>query len=118
MIETNNPAGFYYIEVRSVKKYKTFRTLNVSEDFSIRRVIGQQADGIWETVKWLVGKASAHVEDGKLVAENQSVQDLFKRFDGEPKFISGNRFTAKEYKNIAANEPNFPFTAKYISESS
>ena len=97
MSYAKNQNGFYYIEVKPVEEYKRFRTLGADsgEKDGIERVVGQRADGVWETVKWLVGKESAHVENGSLVADNSSAKKLFERLDSEPKHIAGNRFKAK-----------------------
>ena len=96
MSYAKNQAGFYYIEIRLTAKYKTFRTQRAGEKDGIERVGGQRADGVWETVKWLVSREMAHVENGKLVADHSHAKELFDRLDAEPKFIEGNRFKAQE----------------------
>lgn len=89
--------GFYYIEVKPIAEYKTFRTLrNTSEKDGIERVGGQREDGSWDTVKWLVNKEMAHVENGKLVADDPAVKELFDRLGSKPKQIEGVRFRAKD----------------------
>ena len=96
MTAAKNRTGFHYIEVRPVENYKAFRARAIGDTDGIERVVGQRADGVWETVKWLVGKTLAHVENGSLVADYAAAQELFDRFDSQPKHIEGNRFEAQE----------------------
>lgn len=86
---------FFYIEVKSPKEYKTFRTQEVDETVGIERVAGQREDGYWETVKWLVSKQIAHVENGRLVADRPEAKELFDKLEAAPKHIEGSRFEAK-----------------------
>ncbi len=88
--------GFYHIEVRPKEDYKRFRAQDVGEKGGIERVGGQCEDGVWETVKWLVGKELEHVENGRLVADHRNAKELFDRLDSEPKHIEGNSFEAKD----------------------
>lgn len=90
-----NQCEFYYIEVKPKEEYKTFRTQDVGKPDRIERVAGQRADGVWETVKWLVNKRLAHIENGTLVADERDAQELFDNFDAAPRHIEGNRFEAK-----------------------
>lgn len=96
MGHAENQTGFYYIEVRSKEKYKTFRTRDAGEKDGIERVIGQREDGIWETVKWLLNKEMAHVENGRLVADHPNAKELFDCLDSAPIYVEGNRFKAKD----------------------
>ena len=106
-----NQGGFYYIEVRPITLYKSFRTLgNAGEKSGIECVVGQRADGVWDTVKWLIGKELAHVENDRLVADHEDAQNLFDRLRSEPKRIEGNRFEAKE--RDAGRRKNQPTEAR------
>lgn len=96
MSYAKNQAGFYYIEVRPIAEYKTFRTRDVGVKRGIERVAGQRADGFWDTVKWLVSEEMAHVENGRLVADDADAKELFDKLDAEPKHIEGNRFEARD----------------------
>jgi len=89
-------SGFFYIEVRPKDEYKTFRTRDAGEQDGIERVVGQREDGSWDTVKWLVSKEMAHVENGRLVADHLGAKELFNRLDSEPRHIEDNRFEAKD----------------------
>ena len=88
-------SDFFYIEVKSKEEFKTFRTQEVSGKNGIERVVGQREDGTWETVKWLVSKKMAHVENGKLVADDKDARELFDKLNHVPKHIEGDRFEAK-----------------------
>ena len=61
--------NYYHIEVREGDDFETFRTQDVGDPGHLQRVSGKRASGSWATVKWLVGKEDAHVEDGKLVGD-------------------------------------------------
>lgn len=89
-------SNFYHIEVKSQREFKRFRVQDVSTDGCIECVGGQHADGTWDTVKWLVSKDLAHVEDGKLVADHADAQELFDRLEIVPIHLTGDRFTAKK----------------------
>lgn len=95
MRHAKNESGFYYVEIRPLAEYKTFRVRDLGEKEGIERVVGQRADGVWDTVKWLIGKKLAHIAGGKLVADCRDVQELFEKLGCEPKHIEGNRFEAK-----------------------
>ncbi len=96
MSEAKNQGGFYYIEVRPKEDYKTFRTHDVGDKDGIERVGGQRADGSWETVKWLVSKKMARVENGRLVADHPEAKKLFDELGLKPKLIEGNCFEATD----------------------
>ncbi len=87
---------FYYIEVRPKEEYKAFRTRAENEKNGIERVAGQRADGTWDTVKWLVSTALAHIENGRLVADHADAQELLDKLDAEPQHLEGNRFVAQD----------------------
>ncbi len=86
--------GFYHIEVKSPEEFKRFRTQDFSKKGGIERVGGQREDGYWETVKWLIAKGLAHIEDGELIADDKEVHELFDKLDAVPKQIEGDRFEA------------------------
>jgi hypothetical protein len=100
MSKGRNQSEFYYIEVKSKTEYKTFRVYDVDENGGIERVDGQREDGTWETVKWLVNKKRAHVENGKLIADHPRAKELFEKLETEPIQIEGKLF--KAMRNIAS----------------
>lgn len=89
---------FYHIEVRPPREFKRFRIARSGS--GIERVGGQCENDVWKTVKWLVSKEFVHVENGRLVADNQTVRELFDTFDSEPRLIKDNRFNAKEREKM------------------
>lgn len=95
---------FYHIEVRPKEEFKTFRTQDVGEKGGLERVGGQRENGSWDTVKWLVSKEMAHVENGKLVADHPDAKELFDELGSEPKHIEGDRFEAKDRPKVAEKD--------------
>jgi hypothetical protein len=92
--------NYYHIELRQGDDFETFRTQDVGDPGHLQRVGGKRATGSWATVKWLVSKEDAHVEDGKLVGDTQEVRDLIKRLRSTPRQIRGDRFKAKPRRNV------------------
>lgn len=83
---------FYHIEILSKKDFKVFRTLESGADNGIKRVIGQRTDGTWETVKWIIRKGLARVENGILIAVRQNAEELFANLKSPPIQIRDNIF--------------------------
>lgn len=91
---------YFHIEVRPKDEFVTFRTQDVGKKNGIERVGGQRENGSWETVKWLVNKEMAHVENGRLVADHPDAKELFDKLGAEPRRIEGDIFEAKERPNV------------------
>ncbi len=92
--------NYYHIELRSGDDFETFRTQDVGDPGHLQRVGGKRAGGGWSTVKWLVSKEDAHVEDGKLVGDTQEAKDLIRKLRSRPTQIRGDRFQAKPRRNV------------------
>jgi len=92
--------NYYHIELRSGDDFETFRTQDVGDPGHLQRVAGKRAGGGWSTVKWLVAKEDAHVEDGKLVGDTREAKDLLKKLRSKPSHIRGDRFEAKPRRNV------------------
>jgi len=92
--------NYYHIEVRDGGEFETFRTQDVGDPGHLQRVSGKRASGSWATVKWLIGKEDAHVEDGKLVGDTKDAKDLLKKLRTRPVKIRGDRFEAKPQRNV------------------
>jgi hypothetical protein len=92
--------NYYHIEVRDGGDFETFRTQDVGDPGHVQRVSGKRASGSWATVKWLIGKEDAHVEDGKLVGDTKDAKDLLKKLRTRPVKIRGDRFEAKPRRNV------------------
>lgn len=102
--------NYYHIELRDGSDFETFRTQDVGDEGHLQRVAGKRPSGSWATVKWLVSKEDAHVEDGKLVGDTKDAKDLIKRLRSRPVQIRGDRFQAKPRRNLA--ERSKPTTAQ------
>jgi hypothetical protein len=86
--------------VRDGADFETFRTQDVGDPGHVQRVSGKRASGSWATVKWLIGKEDAHVEDGKLVGDTKDAKDLLKKLRTKPVKIRGDRFESKPRRNV------------------
>jgi hypothetical protein len=101
---------YYHVEVREGGDFETFRTQDVGDPGHLQRVSGKRASGSWATVKWLIGKEDAHVEDGKLVGDTKDAKDLIKKLRSRPVQIRGDRFESKPRRNVP--ERTKPTTAQ------
>jgi hypothetical protein len=86
---------YYHVELRRNEDFATYRTQDVGAPGHIQRVAGKREGGPWATVKWLIGKEDAHVENGTLVGDTKDAKDLLKKLRSKPVHISGDRFEAK-----------------------
>jgi hypothetical protein len=102
--------SYYHIEVRDGSDFETFRTQDVGDPGHLQRVGGKRASGSWATVKWLISKEDAHVEDGRLVGDTAEAKDLLKKLRRKPVQIRGDRFEAKDRRNVP--EKSKPTTAQ------
>lgn len=93
---------YYHIELRRGEDFETFRTQDVGDPGHIQRVAGKREGGSWATVKWLIEKGDAHVEDGRLVGDTQDAKDLLRRLRSRPVHLSGDRFEAKPRRSGAS----------------
>lgn len=93
--------NYYHIELREGDDFETFRTQDVGDEGHLQRVAGKRPSGAWATVKWLVSKKDAHVEDGKLFGDTRDAKDLIRRLRSRPVHIQGDRFKAKPRRTIA-----------------
>src|SRR6266508_2472055 len=101
---------YYHIEVREGDDFETYRTQDVGEAGHLQRVAGKRSSGSWATVKWLISKEDAHVEDGKLVGDTKDAKDLIKKLGSQPVQVSGERVKAKDRRNVP--EKSKPTTAQ------
>ena len=97
---SSGQGNYYHIELRDGSDFETFRTQDVGDPGHLQRVAGKREKGSWATVKWLVSKADAHVEDGKLVGDTQEARDLIRKLRSRPTQIRGDRFEAKPRRNV------------------
>jgi hypothetical protein len=65
---------YYRIKVRPKNQFSIFRIEHLSENDSIQ-ITGKLADGSWGTQQWLINKGDVRLENGKLVADDERIQD-------------------------------------------
>jgi hypothetical protein len=92
--------NYYHVEVREGRDFETFRTQDVGDAGHLQRVGGKRPTGSWATVKWLISKDDAHVENGKLVGDTKDAKDLIKKLGSQPVHVTGDRFKAKDRPDI------------------
>ena len=92
--------NYYHVEVRPKDEFTTFRTQDVGDSGHVQRVAGKRSSGSWATTKWLISKEDAHVEHGKLVPDTKEAKDLIKNLGSEPVQKTGDRFEAKDRRNV------------------
>ena len=103
---------FFHIELRPSNQFVAFRVQDVGEPDGVERVAGLRASGSWDTVKWLVEKTHAHVEDGHLIADSAEARKLFKSLGSEPVLVDGDRFRARPRRDIPESEKPTPAMRK------
>ncbi len=99
---------FFHIEVRPRTEFSGFRNQDVGRRGGIERVAGRREDGSWDTQKWLIGKALAHVEGGKLIADASAAQKVLKSLGSVPRHLGGDRFKAEPRRDIPESEKPTP----------
>jgi|GEM_PF-4803962 len=65
---------YYRIKVRPKNQFSTFRIEHLTENDSIE-ITGKLADGSWGTQQWLINKGDVRIENGRLVADDDRIQD-------------------------------------------
>ncbi len=97
---TQGGGNYYHVEVRPNEGFTAFRTQDVGGKGHLQRVAGKRSSGSWATVKWLIGKEDAHVEDDKLVADTKDAKDLLKKLGSKPVRTRGDLFEAQPRRNV------------------
>ena len=92
---------YYHVEVRPGESFVTFQTQDVGRRGHIQRVAGRRLSGYWTTVKWLIGKEDAHIQDEKLVPDSKAAKDVIKQLGSQPVRLVGDRFRAKPNRNVS-----------------
>ena len=87
--------GYYHIEVRSKGDFVTFRTQDVGRRGHIQRVAGKRSSGSWDTVKWLIGKEDAHIENNRLIPDTTGARKVLEQLGSKPVRLRGDRFEAR-----------------------
>jgi hypothetical protein len=99
---------FFHIEVRPSRQFVRFRVQDVGGPGGVERVAGQRVSGSWDTVKWLVEKTHAHVEDSCLVPDSAEAKELFASLGSAPRHVVGDRFSAEPRRDIPDSEKPTP----------
>ena len=99
---------YYHIEVRPRDDFLTFRTQDVGRRGHIQRVAGKRASGYWSTVKWLIDKDDAHVQDKKLVPDTKAAKEVIAQLASEPMHMVGDRFKARPRPNVPEEDKPTP----------
>ena len=92
---------YYHVEVRPREEFVTFQTQEVGRRGHIQRVAGRRSSGYWTTVKWLIGKEDAHIQDEQLVPDTKAAKDVIKQLGSQPVRLVGDRFRAKPNPNVS-----------------
>jgi hypothetical protein len=100
--------NYYHIGVRPKADFVTFRTQDVGEPGHIQRVAGKRGSGSWDTVKWLISKEDAHIEDGKLIPDSSEAEKLLSELGSRPVHVKGDIFEARPRPNVPENEKPTP----------
>ena len=91
---------YYHVGVRDKSDFETFRTHDIGDEGGLQRLAGKRSSGSWDTVKWLISKDFAHVENGRLVADHDDAQELLDRLGSTPKHVKGDFFEARPRPNV------------------
>jgi hypothetical protein len=97
---TAGTGEYYRITVRPKEEFVTFRTQDVGGSGHIERVAGKRRSGSWDTQAWLISKADAHVEGGRLVPDTDEAKHVLEELGSKPRHVKGDAFEAKPRPNI------------------
>jgi len=98
---TTGRGDYYHVEVRPGEEFVTFQTQDVGRRGHIQRVAGRRSSGYWATVKWLIGKEDAHIQDTQLIPDTKAAKDVIKQLGSQPVRLVGDRFRARPNPNIS-----------------
>ena len=101
---TTGEGHYYQIEILSRRNFVEFRTEEIGRKGHIQRVAGQRPNGSWETVRWLIAKSDADVEDGQLVPKTANARKVFKELGSAPVHVKGDRFKTTARRNGKGSE--------------
>lgn len=114
---TGGEGDYYHVEVRRSEDFKTFRTQDVGEPGHIQRVAGKRGSGSWDTVKWLISKDDAHIENGHLVSDSSEAKKVLAELGSQPVHCKGDIFDANPRPNVAEAEKPTPAQKRARSEN-
>jgi hypothetical protein len=99
---------YYHVAVRPKEDFVTFRTQDVGKPGHIQRVAGKRQSGSWDTVKWLISKHDAHIEDGRLIADTKEAKQVLGDLASPPRRARGDLFEARPRRNVPEREKPTP----------
>jgi hypothetical protein len=99
---------YYHVAVRGKEGFVTFRTQDVGERGHIQRVAGKRPSGSWDTLKWLISKEDAHVEDGKLAPDTEEARKVLAELGSTPVHVEGDVFEAQPRPSVPEEEKPTP----------
>jgi hypothetical protein len=114
---TGGEGNYYHVEVRRSRDFATFRTQDVGEPGHIQRVAGKRSSGSWDTVKWLISKDDAHVENERLVPDSSEAKKVLSELGSRPVHLKGDIFEARPAPNVAEDEKPTPAQKRARSEN-
>lgn len=97
---TQGGGAYYHVVVRRKGDFVSFRTQDVGEPGHLQRVAGRRSSGSWDTVKWLISKADAHLEGGKLAGDTEAARKALAALGSKPVHVTGDVFEAKPRPNV------------------
>ncbi|MBI1899652.1 MAG: hypothetical protein HYS13_00890 [Planctomycetia bacterium] len=105
---TKGTGKYYHVAVRSKEDFVTFRTQDVGQRGHVQRVAGKRSSGTWDTIKWLISKSDAHVENGKLVADTAGARKVLSQLGSTAKHVRGDMFQAAPRRDVPEHEKPTP----------
>jgi hypothetical protein len=108
---------YYHIEVLPRTDFVSFQTQTVGRRGQIQRVAGQRSSGYWSTVKWLIDKKEAHVQDNKLVPDTLAARNVMEQLGSEPVRMLGDLFKARPRPSFQREEKSTRPPARTPRES-
>lgn len=101
---TKGEGDYYRIILRPKEEFVTFRFQDVGERGHLQRLAGKRTSGSWSTHAWLISKADARVEGGKIVSDNADVNQLLRTLRTKPEHVKGDIWKAKDRRNVPERE--------------
>jgi len=100
---SSGEGDYYHVELPTSGDFTTYRTQDVGEAGHIQRVGGKRSSGSWTTVKWLISKDDAHVQNGRLVADTKDAKDVLDKLGVPPMHLTGDRFQVEGRKRNSSS---------------
>lgn len=108
---------YYHVAVRPKRHFTSFRTHDVGREGHTKRVAGHRRSGSWDTVKWLIHKDDARIENGWLQADDAGVAKVLDQLGSKPRHVRGDFFTARPRPNVPESEKPTPAQQRARAEN-